>query len=239
MKIPSLTKPALALVAALACLCAPVRASTVFWDSAFNDLLFDSNGNPLDTSFSFEIGTFGSFVPTYGNVDQWAANWKVMDRAYDPDVNGWNATEQFFVGTVDHQIDGTSSSLDANPGDIFAQDEIVYLWVYNSKSIVPSSEWALVTDGTSVGDSLDGADWVIPDPADTGGSYNWHLSDANTAVIGGANDDRGPGAYNATPLDFSLQTAVVPEPGSAFLLFAAAAAHLIRRARHLTRATML
>lgn len=241
-----MTKPALALVAALACLCAPVQASTVFWDSAFNDLLYDSNGDALDETFIFEIGTFGSFEPTYGNVDQWEANWKVIDRAYHesnplfaPDSQGWSVADQFYTGTVEHQTDGTSSSPEANPGDVFAQDEIVYLWVYNSKSIVPSSEWALVTDGTPVGDSLDGADWLVPDPADTGGSYNWHLVDANTAVIGGANDDRGPGAYNATPLDFSLQTAVVPEPGSAFLLFAAAAAHLIRRARHLTRATKL
>lgn len=244
MKTRNVTKPLLALLAAVACLCSHVKASTVFWDSVFNDLLFDSNGNALDTSFTFEIGTFGTFEPTYGNVDQWAANWKVIDRAYHesnplfaPDSQGWSVDNQFFAGTVEHQTDGTSSSPDANPADIFGEGETVYLWVFNSKDIVPSSEWALVTDGTPVGDSLDGSDWLIPNPTDTG-SYNWHLTDANTAIIGGANDDRGPGAYSATPAVFSLQTAVVPEPGSALLLLAAAAAHLIRRARHLSRATM-
>lgn len=245
MKPHSLLKPFFALVIALAWMCSPARASTVFWGSNFNDLLFDSSGNPLDSSYSFEIGTFGAFVPTYQNVDQWAANWKVIDRAFDatpwdlndPDSEGWNSTEQFFVGTVTHNTDGTSDSPDANPSDVFAQNEVVYLWAYNSKSIVPTSEWALVTDGSSSGDLAD--DWLVPDPSDTLSSFNWQLTDANDAVIGGANGVQGPGTYSANPGSFSLQTAVVPEPGSAFLLIAAAAAHLIRRARHLTRSTML
>jgi hypothetical protein len=237
MKHHPLLKPFFALVVALAWMCSPAGASTVFWGSNFNDLLFDSAGNPLDSSYSFEVGTFGAFVPTYQNVDQWEANWKVFDRAFDPDANGWNSVEQFFVGTVNHNTLGGSDSPDANPSDVFAQGEVVYLWAYNSKSIVPSSEWALLTDGSSSGDLAD--DWLIPDPADTVSSFNWQLTDANDAVIGGANGVQGPGEYSATPGSFSLQTAVVPEPGSAFLLIAAAAAHLIRRARHLTRPTML
>ncbi|MDZ4405379.1 PEP-CTERM sorting domain-containing protein [Prosthecobacter sp.] len=209
------------------------HASTIFWGSQFNDLLFDSNGQPLDTSYSFEIGSFGSFVPTYQNVDQWEANWKVFDRAFDPDANGWNAAEQFFVGTVNHNLAGGSDSPDANPADVFAQDEVAYLWVYNSKSIVPSSEWALVTDGSNTANI-----WRFPDPADDSGSYNWDLITADTPIIGGVNDMQGDGTFSVNPGTFSLQTAVVPEPGSAFLLFAAAAAHLTRRARRLTRLTM-
>jgi hypothetical protein len=214
------------------------QASTVFWGSVFNDNLFDSAGNTLDATYSFEIGTFtGGFTPTYQNVDQWEANWHVIDRAFDPDSNGWNSIDQFFVGTVGFNTDGTSDSPDANPADVFSQGNVVYLWTYNSKSIVPGSEWALVTDGVTGGDT--GDDWNIPDPLDTGGSYNWQLSDANGAVIGGANGVQGPGTYSATPGVFSLQTAVVPEPGSAFLLLAAAAAHLARRARRLTRMSLL
>lgn len=234
---PHAFKPLLALVLALVWLCGSATASTVFWGSAFNDNLFDSTGQPLDTTYSFEIGSFGAFVPTYQNVDQWAANWKVFDRAFDPDANGWNAVEQFFVGTVDHNIAGGSDSPDANPGDFFAQGEIAYLWAYNSKSIVPGSEWALVTDGVATGDS--GDDWIFPDPSNTLGSFNWQLSDANSAIIGGANGVQGPGSYSATPGLFSLQTAVVPEPGSALLLLAAAATHVIRRVRRLSRMTMI
>ena len=134
----------LALAAIFGLLSVPTNASTVFWGSAFNDNLFDSNGQPLDSTYSFEIGSFGSFVPTYQNVDQWTANWKVIDRAFDPDANGWNTTDQFFVGTVGMTTSGTSDSPDANPSDVFAQGETIYLWAYNSKIIVPSSEWALV-----------------------------------------------------------------------------------------------
>lgn len=215
------------------------QASTVFWGSVFQDNLFDSAGNQLDASYTFEIGTFGAFVPTYQNVDQWAANWQVIDRAYAPDVNGWNPDPgyQVFGGTLDFNTDGTSDSLEADPGAVFAQGTVVYLWAFNSKNIVPSSEWALVTDGAAAGDT--GDDWIIPDPQDTLGSYNWNLGDANSAVIGGANGVQGPGEYSTTPGVFSLQTAVVPEPGSVCLLFAAAAAHLTRRVRRTNRMPLL
>jgi hypothetical protein len=218
-----------------------VHASTIFWGSQFNDQLFDSNGAPLDGYYSFEIGTFGVFVPTYQNVDQWAANWKVIDRAYDPtpadpndgDPEGWNVIDKFFVGTVGHDTLGHSDSLDANPADVFAENEQVYLWVYNSKDIVPSSEWALVTDSNPAGNLAN--NWLVPDPADTLGSYDWQLTDADEAVIGGVNGVQGDGGFSVTPGSFSIQTAVVPEPGSAFLVLLAYAAQFIRRTRRLTR----
>lgn len=218
-----------------ACL-SDASASTIFWGSNFNDNLFDSKGQPLDSTYTFEIGSFGSFTPTYQNVDQWAANWKVFDRAYQDDAHGWNTADQFFVGTVDHTSTGNSSSPYALPTDVFPQGEVAYLWAYNSQNIVPSSEWALVTDGTTVGNT--GNQWVFPDPADTSGSYNWNLSDASSAIIGGANDLRGPGTYSSMPGVFSLQTAVVPEPGSALLLLSAAVTYLVRRTQRLTQKIM-
>lgn len=249
MKTRSYLKPFLALILALAWMCGTAGASTLFWGSPFpggTPLLVDSNGQPLDGSYSFEIGSFGAFVPTYQNVDQWVANWKVFDRAYDPtpadpfdgDPEGWNTEFGFFAGTVDHNAAGGSDSPDANPLDVFAQGEKIYLWAYNSKDIVPSSEWALVTDSNLVGNNGDA--WIFPDPLDPPGtSYDLQLDDADEAVIGGVNGVQGPGEYSTTPPSFSLQTAVVPEPGSALLLFAAAAAHFIRRSRQLSRTSML
>lgn len=238
MKSSSHFKRLAAIVLAMACLHGGASASTIFWGSEFNDLLFDSNGQALDTTYSFEIGTFGAFVPTYANIDQWAANWKVFDRAFDPDANGWNAVDQFFVGTVDHNSLGGSDSPDANPADVFIQGERIYLWAYNSKDIVPTSEWALVTDAVLAGNVAN--QWVIPDPADPPGtSYELRLLDADTAIVGGVNNVQGDGEFNATPGTFSLQTAVVPEPGSALLLFAAAFSFATRRAtRRLKRTTM-
>lgn len=217
----------LACALALAWIYGSASASTVFWGSAFQDNLFDSKGSALDSSYSFEIGSFvAGFDPTTRHVSEWQANWKVFDRAYDPDANGWNSSFQFFVATVDHNADGTSSSPDASPLDVFTQGAVAYLWAYNSKSIVPGSEWALVTDGSNTPNQ-----WRFPNPADTAGSYNWDLATANTAVFGGANGVRGDGTFSATPAVFSLQTAVVPEPGSALLLFVALAGWASRRIR--------
>lgn len=223
MKITS-TSSWLALAVMLGCfLPESGRGSTVFWGSSFNDLLFNSTGQTLDESFIFEVGTFTSgFVPTIHNSYQWDANWKVLDRAVHPDSEGWNVPEQFFVGTVEHQPDGTSDSLAANPADVFLMGETVYLWVYNSKAIVPGSEWALVTDSDLLGNLANG--WRIPDPADpVGTSYDWQLLDADTAILGGVNGIQGAGEFSVNPGIFSLQTHVVPEPGSSLLVLLALA----------------
>ena len=212
-------------------------ASTVFWGSQYNDNLYNSSGQPLDETYSFEVGTFnGGFTPTYQNVDQWDANWHVIALAFTPDINGWNAPAQFFASTVNFNGANNSDATGADPAFAFTQGDTAYLWAYNSKSIVPSSEWALVTYGASPGNT--GDPWVIPSLGDAG-SYNWNLTDANNAIIGGANGVQGPGDYSANPGVFSLQTAVVPEPGSAILLLAAAAAHLTRRMRRLSRMSLL
>ncbi len=213
-------------------------ASTLFWGSEFNDLLYNSSGQTLDTTYSFELGTFGGFIPTYQNIDQWVANWKVIDRAYDPDVNGWNATDQFFLGVVEHNTTGNSESPDANPSDVFVQGEKIYLWAYNSKTLEATSEWALVTDNTLAGNT--GNQWVVPDPLDPPGTtYDLRLSDADASIIGGVNSVQGNGGFTANPGVFSLQMAVVPEPGSALLIGAAAAAFLTRRnSRKNARTTM-
>lgn len=227
-----------AVALTMACLHGDASASILFWGSEFNDLLYNSSGQTLDTTYSFELGTFGGFIPTYQNISQWVANWKVLDRASDPEVQGWNAAEQAFFGTVDHNSTGNSESPDANPADVFTQGEKIYLWAYNSKTLEASTEWALVTDNTLAGNS--GAQWVVPDPLDPPGTtYEIRLSDADAAIIGGVNDVQGSGDFTANPGAFSLQTAVVPEPGSALLIGAAAAAFLTRRnSRKKARATM-
>jgi hypothetical protein len=216
------------------------RGSTINWSSRFYDELYTSYGDELDGTFAFELGSFGAFVPTTANISQWNTNWKVFDRVFDPtpgdpddgDPDGWNVPLQFFVGTAEHNIFSGSDSPDANPLETFSQGEIGYLWVYNSKDILPSSQWALIGNFNSAGDT--GNLWRFPDPADPSGTaYEWLLADADTAVIGGVNGVQGPGEYLVIPASFSLQTAVVPEPGSAILLFAAAALYVISRQKRM------
>ncbi len=234
MKPRFLHRPFL-LLAALAGLAATplAQGSTIFWGSDFPDLLFDASEQPLGPEFSFELGTFGGgFSPTLANINDWAANWKVFDRAYDatpgdnndPDSEGWDSVTQSFVGTVNHTVTNGSSSPDANPADFFGQGEIVYLWVYNTKDRNTGTEWALVTDGGSGNDQF--SDWVMPDPTDTG-SYDWMLADADLAIVGGVD---GTLSNNG---DFKIQTSLipVPEPGSALLAGLAVLGALAQRRR--------
>ncbi len=215
-------------------------ASTINWSSQINAGLFTSAGQPLDTSFSFEIGTFlAGFVPTYHNTNQWEANWLAFDRAFDPtlgdpndgDPEGWNIPDQFYVGAAEHIAPlGSSDSFYATPGAVFAQNSAAYLWVYNDKNIVPGSEWALVTYINSLGNT--GNDWLCPDPNDPPGtSYEWKLEDADLAIVGGGNGSRGDGDYSVDPGIFNIQTIAVPEPGSALLIGLAAGVLGTRRNR--------
>jgi hypothetical protein len=211
------------------------HASTIFWSSSFtNNILLTSTGQPLDGSFSFEIGYFANgFDPTLEQAGLWQANWKVFDRAYDPtpldpndgDPEGWNEPLQFFVGTVEHTLTGGSSSPDANPTDVFNQGDVAYLWVYNTKNFDSTTEWALVKDTSGLANV-----WSFPDPTDTG-SYNWDLDDADTAIVGGVNNMQGGGGYSVNPGTFALQTHMVPEPGSALLILLAAGVWASRRIR--------
>lgn len=220
----------LALVVMLSgCLIPTVHGSTLVWGSSFNDLLFTSTGQPLDDSFIFEVGTFTSgFLPILNNSDQWDANWKVLDRAVHPAAEGWNVAKQYFVSSFEHLPDGTSDSLVADPADVFLMGETVYLWVYNSKAIVPGSEWALVTDSDLLANLANG--WRIPDPDDpVGTSYDWQLLDADTVILGGVNGIQGAGDFSVHPGTFSLQTHVVPEPGSSLLVLLGFAGALLSR----------
>jgi len=211
-------------------------AATIYWGSAANDLLFDSSGNPLDNSFTFELGTFGSFLPDASNVEQWLSNWKILDRLIAPASSGWNSSESFFSGTLAIQADGTSSrGAELGTNFIFSQGEQAYIWVYNDLGVIPGSEWALITNDSSDGNATD--DWVVPalpDPCGCGSgadSLEWRLSLASVPEYGGVNDEYGEGDVSVTPQVFSLQTAIVPEPGTALLILTAGLLFQIRQRR--------
>lgn len=234
--LPRLFIPAAALL--LGTGLQPLQGSTLFWNNDGDNQLLDSSGNALTSDFSFELGVFNNgFVPTADNIDDWGANWMVMDRAFDatpgdtmdPDAEGWDSALGAFTGTVNHLSDGTSDSPDANPADVFVQGTVMYIWVYNTRDRSGgTAEWALVTDGADMGDDLNGDDWIIPDPMDPT-SYNILLRDADSAVLGNIDGTTGGGQ------PYNLQTIVVPvpEPGSALLAGGAILGGLLsRRRRH-------
>ncbi len=209
----------------------PAQASTLYWGSLFNDVLLDSSGNPLDASYTFEVGIFDpSFTPTALNTDLWNANWRVFDAA-TADF-GWAPGDQFLASSADHTAGAGSDSLDANPLDVFPQGTNAYLWVFNNKNIATLPEWALLMDGNHATNVLN--PWEFPDPAlQSGESFDWQTRDLDSAVFGGVNNVQGAGNYTVDPGTFTIQTHVVPEPGSAFLLLAAGGLWCLRRSKRL------
>lgn len=212
------------LLSAALLLAAPAaKGSGVGWgNSPFDALsLYDSTGALLDDTFMFELGTFGSFVPLINNIDQWEANWKLLDSAQAPDTSGWNSAAQYFTSSFTFETDGTVQGLTGS--SIFTTGEQAYLWVRSGE------EWALVTDNT-VGVGPDNI-WQLPNPTDSlGQPLTWNLNSATTAVIGGVNGTQGAGEYTADPgASMRLQTHVVPEPGTALLILIAGCVARLRR----------
>ena len=211
-------------------------AQTIFWGSAVNDLLYDSTGAALDDSFIFEICTFGSFLPDDSNKELWLSNWKVLDRASAPASNGWDSSQSFFSSSFELLADGTSSRGPATgTGFVFSQGEQAYIWAFNSQTLNIGTEWALITNKSSDGSSLD--DWILPPLPDPCGctpgseSLEWRLSTASFPDFGGLNDQYGAGNVTFNPSSFSLQTATLPEPGGFILLASACLAWRLRRSR--------
>ena len=185
-----------------------------FFGGGNGDLYYTSSGVLLDDTFSFELGTFANgFTPDASNLDQWRSNWKLFDKAVAGD--GWNSGAGFLSSSATLNANGTSTSSYASLGTTFSQNEQAYVWIYNNLDVHEGSEWALVTGTTPGIDS----NWQMPAPSDqTTGDLQWRFDNADTRVLGGLNDIRGPGTYTNEPPAYQLQTSAIPEPSSALLL---------------------
>jgi hypothetical protein len=201
------------------------KGSGVGWGNSPFDprFLYDSTGGLLDDSFVFELGTFGSFVPTGSNIDQWQVNWKLLDLAEAPSTSGWNSGAQYFTSSFTFETTGTVSGLSGS--SIFTTGEQAYLWVQSG------DEWALVTDNT-VGSTANDI-WQLPNPADDlAQPLTWNLNTATTAIIGGVNGTQsttGTHSFDPVANTLRLQTHVVPEPGTALLILVAGCLARLRR----------
>lgn len=233
--LPTLLTASLAMSLTLSI---PATASTIFWGSLSPDNLYDSTGTALDSGFIFELGTFdttGGWTPTSSNMSEWLGRWMLFDRA--DTGSGWDANNQALDNQVDHTATGGSTAPEANATHVFLEGAQAYLWVYDSQDFVQGSEWALIYDnnkltnifGNSAVPSEQYVAWQFPDPAlQSGESFDWQTRDLDTAIFGGVNDVQGDGSFTVNPGVFTIQTHVVPEPGSVLFLLVAAGAGLLR-----------
>ena len=207
------------------------HARTITWGSAVGDTLLYSAGGSLGDDVTFQLGSFGSFVPDATNMNQWQANWKVFDQAAAPSTSGFNSSEGLFSSTATLNADGTSSA-GLSPST-FAQGEQAYIWAFKTdQSLVNGGEWALVTNDAAT-DPNAANNWLFPAHSDqTNLPLDWRISNATDVIFGGLNSVQGAGDHNSNPVVFDLQLhAIVPEPGSALLACVAALGLGLRRRR--------
>lgn len=224
------------LAAALLMLAPLANATTIEWGSSVGDNLFDSHATALDESFTFELGSFGSFVPDFSNIELWSANWKPFDQASTGTLPvTWSPLDGFFSSSADlvPGVGGaTSSASPPLPSFTFAPGEQMFIWAFNTKNLAANTtEWALVTNDLTDGITAD--DWLFPAVGDHSNvPIKWRLPISTHVIFGGLNNMDGPGDFTPPGTDFQLQThtvSVVPEPSSALMI--AATGLLLRRRR--------
>jgi len=217
----------LAIITVVSFLAMKIHAAiTINFSSTPFGTNLQSDGSAVDSSFTFELGTFiDSFVPTAGNTDQWLANWTpVLDSSGSAVAE---ATAPY--GTISSafgDFDGFSSNvtLDNNntPFEIGSQG---YVWGFDSQA--NDSEWILLTNTDA------GNEWIF---GDTGAgsipfSPIFSVSTAGEAIVGAINFTDGMGA----PISFQTEAVslppAVPEPSTTIVLTATALAFALRRKR--------
>lgn len=206
---------------------AAALADTINWGSEFGSINVQSDGTtPVTSGFTIQLGKFAAgFQPDGQNVDLWASNWIVFDELLPGEHN---AAVGYY--TSEHQLLNNTTF---QPGDR------AYVWMYNSQTAVPGSEWLLYTNDPS--DGLTNDDWLFPSVPGSQQTtpLSWRVSNSSRVVFGATDPDGdGPGqrrygnGWGTPPAEgFHVQTRTfVPEPGAA-VLGGMAALFLLRRRR--------
>ena len=228
---PMKTYPALLTAAGLLLVAAPsVDAQTTLnWGSKMWSNLVNSQGQTLDSSFTFMIGAFkDNFVPdssndpAKNNMSQWLSKWNTFDSTT------YNGLFDSFASSVQMLEFGKSSNpLYHTELGLNFQDLNGYLWIRNGTTMEPGTEWMLARAST----------WVFPKYVccDTY-PVQWSVSDLAsggvTPLYGNQGGVIGPGVFTETGA-YNLQTfTFVPEPSSAMLVALTGTWLLLRRRRN-------
>jgi hypothetical protein len=156
-------------------------AGQVNWSSAAFSGHQSSDGISLDDSFVFELGAFADgFVPSAGNVEEWASHWRAAQRtAYNPET-------QFFAASFVVETNEPPFSADAQG----------YFW---GRSLDRPGEWFLATD----------ASWTWPLAGGADPPVTWTARTAAMVIVGEVNPDGDPFLLRMEAVDPTLSAALV------------------------------
>ena len=163
---------------------------TINYTSPAFEIGKDSTGTALDGTYTFALGSFGTFTPTSSNVADWATNFTAL-----------NSTTWITGGQNQYSGSGTVSNNTAP----FTTSNQGVIWGYNTQTIGATTEWILITN----------ANWTFPAFTDNN-IVAWTSTDSGTyAALGTLSGTTGADPYIQT---YNLASAV-PEP-STYALFA-------------------
>ncbi|MEO5714799.1 MAG: hypothetical protein ABIT37_15065 [Luteolibacter sp.] len=145
-----------------------LRAETINWYNTPQKTNLTSTGQNMDGAFQFQLGAFTSgFVPTVGNISQWASHWVSADTAsYNPDPSATSFDRNFTV------------TGNAAPFTVGAS---AYVW--GRRTAVTQDEWILFRKSTWT--------WPAPNPMDPFG-LSWNAAAADQVVLGSINSSGTP-----------------------------------------------
>lgn len=162
-------------------------AQTITWSSLSNAVNLTSVGQSMGAAFRFELGVFeGSFIPTSGNLAQWSANWRPLQRL------SYNADTKRYAGA--HTPDNNDLP--------FTIGKPVYVWGFMGDAT--AAEWILFRASSW---TMPDADPLIPPPPN---ANEWFANASGvTAVIGSVDSDGSPFLMQSASV-----IGVVPPPTS-------------------------
>ena len=137
---------------------------TILWSSDANKVNLTSLGQPMDGGFRFELGVFGNgFVPSPGNVADWAAHWTAAQR------ESYDASNKLFTGSYDPPDNDAPFTVNAP----------AYVWGFRGDGV--NNEWILFrAEG-----------WIWPDASSLPYFEEWFAKDA-TPILGEINASGSP-----------------------------------------------
>ncbi len=212
--------------AAIAALAMKIHAevSITFASTQFGTNL-QSDGSAMDSSFTFELGTFANgFAPTAGNTDSWLANWTPLTNSSGGTVP--EASVQYgTISTIFGPTDGFSSSATLEHNDSpFGIGQQGYIFGFDSLS--GDADWILLTNTDPAPD-----EWTYADATGISFTESWTVGTATDAIVGNINFTDGKGDFISMQAGAVSLPPAVPEPSTAAILAAAALGLGLRRRR--------
>ena len=217
---------ALVAAAAIAVLAMKIHAEvTITFASTQFGTNLKSDGSAMDSSFTFELGTFGNgFAPTAGNTDQWLANWTPLTNSSGIAVP--EASVQYgTINTIFGPTDGFSSSATLEHNDSpFGIGQQGYIFGYDSLS--GEADWILLTNTDPTPD-----EWTYANATGISFTESWTVGTAGDAIVGNVNFFDGKGDFISMQSGSVSLPPAVPEPSTAAIFAVAALGFGLRRRR--------